>query len=495
MGGGGGGCKGGLYREEKPAVSQHLDLCQSTTMYLHLLILLQLLSSAGASESGIVGGKVAKPHSRPYMVSLQHKGDHVCGGMLIRKDFVLTSAHCLRDAFPLTVVLGAHNLTKEEKKSRQEIQVSLYHRHPLHQNITQYSYDIMLLKLQTNAVLNEYVKVIGLPTKVKHIPARTTCSVAGWGKTEPDKTSRAANVLMEVENKNVAQGIVAFFGNSLKCDDRKLPRVYMNISFFKSWIEQSEVPQPQTNYIHRIKLLGQTVTLRVLLVGQTFTLRVLLVGQTVTLRVLLLGQTVTLRVLLLGQTVPSGFYCWQTFTLRFYWWARPSPSGFYAGPTSPSGFYAGPDGTLGSTAGQTVTAGSRLGQTFPSGFYWWARPFTLRVLLLGQTFTSGCYCGPDGHPPVLRPSPQGSMVGQTVTLRVLLRARPSPQGSNAGARRPLRVLLGPDRNPQGSTGWARPVTIRVLLVGQTVPLRSNDGPGPSPQGSMVGQLHPQGSIG
>ncbi|XP_041699568.1 granzyme B-like [Coregonus clupeaformis] len=272
----------GLYREEKPAVSQHLDLCQSTTMYLHLLILLQLLSSAGASESGIVGGKEAKPHSRPYMVSLQHRGRHVCGGMLIQKDFVLTSAHCLRDVFPLTVVLGAHNLTKEEKKSRQEIQVSLYHRHPLHQNITQYSYDIMLLKLQTNAVLNEYVKVIGLPNKVKHIPARTTCSVAGWGKTEPDKTSRAANVLMEVEvtmqfnfeclnklreyfissqmictddgqkgfcqgdsggpvickNKNVAQGIVAFFGNSLKCDDRKLPRVYMNISFFTSWIEQ-----------------------------------------------------------------------------------------------------------------------------------------------------------------------------------------------------------------------------------------------------------------
>uniref|UniRef100_A0A4W5KQ14 trypsin n=1 Tax=Hucho hucho TaxID=62062 RepID=A0A4W5KQ14_9TELE len=118
------------------------------TMYLYLLILLQLLSSAGASESGIVGGKIAKPHSRPYMVSLQHRGRHVCGGMLIRKDFVLTSAHCLMNAYPLTVVLGAHNLTEEEKKSRQERKVSHYHRHPLHQNITQFSYDIMLLKLE-----------------------------------------------------------------------------------------------------------------------------------------------------------------------------------------------------------------------------------------------------------------------------------------------------------------------------------------------------------
>uniref|UniRef100_A0A669DAR0 Peptidase S1 domain-containing protein n=1 Tax=Oreochromis niloticus TaxID=8128 RepID=A0A669DAR0_ORENI len=33
----------------------------------------------------------AKPHSRPYMASLQYQEHHSCGGMLIREDFVLTA--------------------------------------------------------------------------------------------------------------------------------------------------------------------------------------------------------------------------------------------------------------------------------------------------------------------------------------------------------------------------------------------------------------------
>jgi len=48
----------------------------------------------GATESGIVGGRVAKPHSRPYMASLQESRNHRCGGILIREDYVLTAAHC-----------------------------------------------------------------------------------------------------------------------------------------------------------------------------------------------------------------------------------------------------------------------------------------------------------------------------------------------------------------------------------------------------------------
>jgi hypothetical protein len=52
-----------------------------------------LLLSA-CSEVTIVGGHEVKPHSRPWMVSLQVKNNHICGGTLIRDQWVLTAAHC-----------------------------------------------------------------------------------------------------------------------------------------------------------------------------------------------------------------------------------------------------------------------------------------------------------------------------------------------------------------------------------------------------------------
>ncbi|KAM7407706.1 hypothetical protein PAMA_003445 [Pampus argenteus] len=108
-----------------------------------IILAFQLLSLTGAMESGIVGGKVAKPHSRPYMASLQTRESHKCGGILIREDFVLTAAHCKRPE-KMMVVLGAHDITKDEK-SQQTIPVE-YHPHP---NYTEkeHDYDIMLLKV------------------------------------------------------------------------------------------------------------------------------------------------------------------------------------------------------------------------------------------------------------------------------------------------------------------------------------------------------------
>ncbi|XP_058642092.1 granzyme B-like [Onychostoma macrolepis] len=157
-------------------------------------------------DSSIIGGKEAKPHSRPYMASIQCKNHHTCGGMLIREDYVLTAAHCLnrsvfssRDHFE--VVLGAHDIKKKEK-TQQRIPVIKYIRHPMFElnNKMDYSYDIMLLKLKNKAKLNKFVKVMALPKKNGKTPANVKCSIAGWGLKTPNG-EQASDVMQEVKLK------------------------------------------------------------------------------------------------------------------------------------------------------------------------------------------------------------------------------------------------------------------------------------------------------
>ncbi|XP_072301275.1 granzyme-like protein 1 isoform X2 [Eucyclogobius newberryi] len=242
-----------------------------------IAIVLCLVPLSGGSNSGIVGGKIAEPHSRKYMASLQFYGNHVCGGFLIRDNFVLTAAHCT-SILPNTVVLGAHDITKKEK-SQQRIKVEEHIQHPNFRG--EFDFDIMLLKLKQKAKLNDFVQTIDLPQKDKTIKAHKACSVAGWGKLHPSKNSPASDVLREAEEKiqfnfecktiykehfhaehmictkfdknggslcqgdsggplickNKPLGITAFT-NSSDCSNPKYPHAFTKISSFLPWIKK-----------------------------------------------------------------------------------------------------------------------------------------------------------------------------------------------------------------------------------------------------------------
>ncbi|KAI1891721.1 hypothetical protein AGOR_G00146680 [Albula goreensis] len=129
-----------------------------------MLFLLPLLTEASKVASGIIGGHEAKPHSRPYMAFLstlvQDNKRQICGGVLLREDFVMTAAHCKKSS--TEVWLGVHDVTKTE--SVEKIRVKTAIPHPDY-NFSSKSmeHDIMLLQLETNATLNSIVKTIALP--------------------------------------------------------------------------------------------------------------------------------------------------------------------------------------------------------------------------------------------------------------------------------------------------------------------------------------------
>ncbi|XP_028658452.1 granzyme A-like isoform X3 [Erpetoichthys calabaricus] len=156
---------------------------------------LLLLSRGGMCEE-IIGGREVAPHSRPYMVYLSAD----CGGALIKENWVLTAAHCHRNGF-VQAILGAHSINGNEKEQQIiEVEEQVVHKHYDNSN---YANDIMLVKLSKKATINQYVQMLPLPTSEVDPPAGTTCSIAGWGRTEYH--GKPADALQEVTVKVISR--------------------------------------------------------------------------------------------------------------------------------------------------------------------------------------------------------------------------------------------------------------------------------------------------
>uniref|UniRef100_A0A8B9K561 Peptidase S1 domain-containing protein n=1 Tax=Astyanax mexicanus TaxID=7994 RepID=A0A8B9K561_ASTMX len=238
--------------------------------YCVFIINLASLFLLASINVGIINGTEAKPHSRPYLVSVQIEGMHNCGGFLVSDLFVMTAGHCWKNGQVMTVVIGAHNLMDD---SVDRIPVKFYHIYP---GYTYLFNDIMLLQLEKPVQRGTVVDWISIPKTNDDIEANTICSIAGWGRTSSDGSQSdhlmEANVRIIDSRKckedwghyyssvnmmcagsghgfcrgdsggplvcnNVAVGIVSFFeaGN---CDKPIVPNVYTKISQFLPWIKE-----------------------------------------------------------------------------------------------------------------------------------------------------------------------------------------------------------------------------------------------------------------
>nr|XP_015195711.1 PREDICTED: granzyme K-like isoform X1 [Lepisosteus oculatus] len=150
------------------------------------------ISLATGSGSEIVGGREVKAHSSPWMVSIQVSEKHVCGGTLIKSQWVLTAAHCeLTFNGTITALLGAHSLSKKEKY-KQRLEIEKCFKHPDFDKKTKLN-DIMLMKLKKK-VKGKKISTKSLPKSKKDIKNGKQCTVRGWG-TKNEKIVKISDTL------------------------------------------------------------------------------------------------------------------------------------------------------------------------------------------------------------------------------------------------------------------------------------------------------------
>ncbi|CAF0984899.1 unnamed protein product [Rotaria sordida] len=143
----------------------------------------------------IVNGIEVKPHSFPWAVSLQYRGLHDCGGVIIDQWHILTAAHCLdysNDLGNYFARIGAH----ERYSSGELMPIAQLILHPDY-NEYRSTNDIGLIKLARPITFTETIQPICLVDNIVEPPLGTTVYVTGWGNTVFQMWNSSSSVLRQ----------------------------------------------------------------------------------------------------------------------------------------------------------------------------------------------------------------------------------------------------------------------------------------------------------
>lgn len=157
-------------------------------------------AKSGKLHSKIVGGGEASHGEFPFIVSLQtNYMGHFCGGSLIKKNWVLTAAHCVSGIID-KVVIGLHD--QKNMTNVESISVKKIIPHPNYDSNTT-DYDFALLELAQDS----RYEPIALNTAEIDIPASNSpimATVAGWGATN-ENSYTLPNLLQKVDVPLITQ--------------------------------------------------------------------------------------------------------------------------------------------------------------------------------------------------------------------------------------------------------------------------------------------------
>ncbi|XP_040211789.1 serine protease 27-like [Rana temporaria] len=179
-------------------------------IFLHLWTLSLLLATGAqlsmpysgcgkpVTSDRIVGGQDASPGDWPWQISLRKNGSHICGGVMIDSQWVLTAAHCFVGPYSVSnymVNLGAHQLSVPGGVMSPIASINI---HPIYRGAGS-SGDIALLKLQYSIQYTDYIMPICIPESNVQFPSDMYCFVTGWGSIRQGVSLPSPRTLQQVE--------------------------------------------------------------------------------------------------------------------------------------------------------------------------------------------------------------------------------------------------------------------------------------------------------
>lgn len=140
-------------------------------------------------KQNIVNGEPASECDWRWQVSLRQKNQrgyfsHICGGMLIHDEWVLTAAHCLIGMQPDDILVVAGEFDRKERSdNEQRIPVYKIYMHPQYDDRSLH-FDMGLIKLKFPIEATACVGTVCLPDEDRS-DARPSmeCWITGWGRT------------------------------------------------------------------------------------------------------------------------------------------------------------------------------------------------------------------------------------------------------------------------------------------------------------------------
>lgn len=176
-----------------------------------VLLFVVLFSVNSYSIDEVIGGSRTSNMEHPWQLSLQVKySGHLCGASLVKKNVVLTAAHCVDSFGPRNLRLKGMSSTGDVDDLRRLPRIKEIHIHPDFDPDNIVANDIAVIILRGNAQLGSGLQTIDLPldqsfdieNEFRSMSGRMVSS--GWGSTDtPTRFPVYSDELMEVDVKAI----------------------------------------------------------------------------------------------------------------------------------------------------------------------------------------------------------------------------------------------------------------------------------------------------